>query len=182
MVYRFIILSDEADDFRRDIMLDSEATFFDLHDAILESTGYTKDQMASFFICDDDWVKRQEITLIEMDSDSDEDNFVMDATRLNELLDEERQKMIYVFEYLTERSFFMELREIVPGKNMAKAEVTRSTGDAPPQITLFEAMDFSVPPSISDLREEIFDNEINLDEYDEEDFGGLTEDNPFDNY
>jgi Plasmid pRiA4b ORF-3-like protein. len=182
MIYRFIILSDEVDDFRRDIELDAEATFFDLHSAILESTGYEKDQMASFFLCDEDWIKRQEVTLIEMDSDPDEDNFVMEATRLNELLDEERQKLIYVFEYLTERSFFMELREIKPGKHMPKAKVTRSSGEAPPQITLFEEMDFNVPTVITNLREELFDNEVNLDEYDEDDFGGLTEDNPFDNF
>lgn len=181
MVYRFIILSDEVDDFRRDITLDSEATFFDLHNAIIESVGYSKDQMTSFFICDDDWAKGQEITLIEMDSSSEEDNFVMDATPLSELLEDEHQKLIYVFEYLTERSFFMELKEIIPGKNQDKAQVIRSEGQAPPQITLFENIDINVPTE-TDLRDEIFDSELNLDEYDEEDFGGLVDDSPFDNF
>ena len=55
MIYRFTIISDEVDDFIREIKIDSEATFFDLHEAILKAAGYKDDQMTSFFICDDDW-------------------------------------------------------------------------------------------------------------------------------
>ena len=66
MVFRFLILSDEVDDFKREIKIDSEATFLDLYNAIMDSVGYTKDQMCSFFICDDDWSKNTEITLVEM--------------------------------------------------------------------------------------------------------------------
>ena len=31
MVFRFLILSDEVDDFKREIKIDSEATFLDLY-------------------------------------------------------------------------------------------------------------------------------------------------------
>lgn len=62
MIYRFTLISDEVDDFIREIKIDSEATFFDLHEAILKAAGYKDDQMTSFFICDDDWEKDQEIT------------------------------------------------------------------------------------------------------------------------
>ena len=57
MIFRFTIISDEVDDFVREIQVDPDATFFDLHEAILKSTGYSNDQMTSFFICDDDWEK-----------------------------------------------------------------------------------------------------------------------------
>jgi hypothetical protein len=183
MVYRFILLSDEVDNFRRDITIDSEATFFDLHNAVLDSVAYSKDQMASFFICDDDWTKKTEITLIEMDSSSEEDNFVMDSTRLSELLEDEKQKLVYVFEYLTDRSFFIELREIIPGKNQEKALVTRSEGKAPEQISLMEEFDVINVPLISTDDEDFFDDDhFNLDEYDDDDFGDLTEGNPFESY
>ena len=76
MLFRFLILSDEADDFKREIKIDSESTFLDLQNAILDSVGYTKDQMTSFFICDDDWSKKTEITLVEMDTSSEEDSYV----------------------------------------------------------------------------------------------------------
>jgi hypothetical protein len=182
MVYRFIILSDEADNFRRDITIDSDATFFDLHNALLDSVGYTKDQISSFFICDEDWSKETEITLIEMDSNSEEDSYVMEKVLLSDLLEEERQRLLYVFEYLTDRSFFMELREITPGKNQKKAEVVRSDGDAPQQLSKLEDLTIQTVAPAPFLDDDFFNEDLNLSEYDEEDFGDLAEENLFDNY
>ena len=65
--------------------------------AILDSVGYTKDQMTSFFICDDDWSKKTEITLVEMDTSSEEDSYVMADTQLEELLEDEHQKLTFRF-------------------------------------------------------------------------------------
>ena len=53
--YKFLIISDEVDDFKRVIRIDSDATFKELNDAILDSVGYSHDQMTSFFICESDW-------------------------------------------------------------------------------------------------------------------------------
>jgi len=182
MTYRFIILSDEKDDFRRDILIDSDATFFELHNAILDSVGFTKDQMTSFFICDEDWTKETEITIIEMDTRSDEDSYVMEATRLSDLIEEERQRLIYVFEPLTERAFFIELREIVTGKKQAKPECIKTVGTPPRQITDFNELDSKTTATTGES-EDFFDEEdTNFDEYDEEDFGNLNEGNPFDEY
>ncbi|GHV57763.1 hypothetical protein FACS1894182_07510 [Bacteroidia bacterium] len=182
MIYRFILVSDEVDDFRRDITIDSDATFFELHEAILTSVSYAKDQITSFFICDDDWTKQTEITLIDMDSSSDEDTYVMESSRLSELLDEERQKLIYVFEPLTERCFYMELREIIPGKNQEKTQVIKSLGNPPKQISLLDELDFSVPVSATTRglhEDEDFYDEFGDDDYNEEDLEDLSEGNPF---
>ena len=73
MIYRFTIISDEVDNFVREIQIDPEATFFDLHEAILKAANYTNDQMTSFFICDDDLEKEKEITLEEMDNNPPEE-------------------------------------------------------------------------------------------------------------
>ena len=81
MIYRFTIISDEVDDFVREIQIDPEATFYDFHEAILKSAGYTNDQMTSFFICDDDWEKEKEITLEEMDDNPEMDSWVMNTVR-----------------------------------------------------------------------------------------------------
>jgi hypothetical protein len=189
MNYKFVILSDEIDDFRRDILIDSDATFFELHEAILESVGYTKDQMTSFFICDEDWMKEKEITLVEMDTSSEEDSYVMEATRLSDLIEDEKQKLLYIFEYLTERSFFMELREIVTGKSQPRPECVYSKGNPPVQTTEFEALDEKLNARIAtstnhhlddDLYED--DDDLGMDDYDEEDLDNLSEGNPFDDY
>jgi len=188
MTYKFVILSDEVDDFRRDIIIDSDATFFDLHQAILESVGFTADQMTSFFICDEDWNKEKEITLVEMDTSSEEDSYVMESTRLSDLLEEERQKLLYVFEYLTERSFFMELREIITKKSQPKAECVLRKGNPPAQTTEFEALDERLNTRMAatnhHLDDEFYDDdEFGMgDDYDDDDLENLSEGNPFDDY
>jgi len=112
MVFKFILLSDEVDDFLREIHIDSDATFLELNNAILDSVGYTKDQMTSFLICNDYWEAEQEITLMEMDTSSDVDSLVMDRVRVEEFASEEGQKLRFVFDMMNERSFFMELKEV----------------------------------------------------------------------
>ena len=133
MIYRFTIISDEVDDFVREIQIDPEATFYDFHEAILKSAGYTNDQMTSFFICDDDWEKEKEITLEEMDDNPEMDSWVMKETQLSELVEDEKQKLLYVFDYMTERCFFIELSEIITGKEMKGAKCTKKAGEAPKQ-------------------------------------------------
>ena len=140
MIYRFTIISDEVDDFVREIQIDPEATFFDLHEAILKAANYTNDQMTSFFICDDDWEKEKEITLEEMDNNPEMDSWIMKETRLNELIEDEKQKLLYVFDYMTERCFFIELSEIITGKEIKGAKCTKKSGEAPKQTVDFEEM------------------------------------------
>ena len=52
MIYRFNLISDEVDDFKLEIQIDSDDTFLSLRNVILDAAGYTKDQMDSFIICD----------------------------------------------------------------------------------------------------------------------------------
>ena len=73
----------------REIKIDAGATFFDLHQAIVDTCGYDSSEMASFTICENGWEKAQEITLFDMDTQSDQDSYVMDSTKLNELLIDE---------------------------------------------------------------------------------------------
>ena len=39
MIFKFILVSDEEDEFRREIEIESDSTFLELHKAILESVG-----------------------------------------------------------------------------------------------------------------------------------------------
>ncbi|MFZ4582482.1 MAG: IS1096 element passenger TnpR family protein [Paludibacter sp.] len=172
MIYKFTVLSDEVDNFVRVIKIDPEATFFDLHNTILDSVKYDKNQMTSFFICSDEWEKEQEVTLIEMDSSSEYDNLVMDKTKLEELLEDEKQKLLYVFDMISDRAFFIELTEIIPGKSVAKPEVVSTEGKAPQQIMAEEAI--TAAPKLN-LDENFYgDEDFNIDELDEEGFGDMN--------
>ena len=169
MIYRFTIISDEIDDFVREIQIDPEATFFDFHEAILKSVGYTNDQMTSFFICDDDWEKEKEITLEEMDDNPEMDSWVMKDTTISELVEDEKQKLLYVFDYMTERCFFIELSEIITGKEMTGAKCTKKSGDAPKQTIDFEEM--AAASSSLDLDENFYgDQDFDMEDFDQEGF------------
>ena len=186
MVYRFTIISDEVDDFVREIQIDSEATFFELHEAILKAAKYNDDQMTSFFICDEDWEKEQEITLEDMGTSSDEDSYIMRETRLSELLEDEKQRMLYVFDPLAERVFFIELSEIMYGKDIECAKCTRKEGIAPKQTVDFDEM-FAASGTNLDLGENFYgDEEFDMDDFDPEGFdmgnGGSFDPYSQDNY
>ncbi|WP_420187324.1 IS1096 element passenger TnpR family protein [Bacteroides pyogenes] len=169
MIYRFTIISDEADDFVREIQIDPEATFFDFHKAILECTGYTDNQMTSFFICDDDWEKDKEVTLEEMDDNPEMDSWVMKDTVVSELVEDEKQKLLYVFDYMTERCFFIELSEIITGKDIKGAKCTKKSGEAPKQTVDFEEM-ASTGNSL-DLDESFYgDQDFDMEDFDQEGF------------
>jgi len=172
MIFRFLMLSDEVDDFRREIQIDSDATFFDLHKAIISSVDYKDGEMSSFFICSDDWEKETEITLTEMDTSYDEDSFIMKDSILNDFLEDEKQKLMYVFDYLTERAFFIELREIITGKNLKEAICTKTQGIPPSQFVDFN--DFESKNSTIDTGENFYGDEgYDIDELDVEGFDGL---------
>lgn len=182
MVYKFRIISDEVDDFLREIKIDAEASFYDLHEAILKCTGYKDDQMTSFFICDDDWEKETEITLEDMgNSNSEEDTFVMKDTKLSELLEDEKQKMLYVFDPLTERMFFIELSEIITGKDLQHATCTKKEGNPPKQLVDFDEQLKSNAASSDFLDENFYgDQEFNDDDFDQEGFELTDGSNPYD--
>lgn len=172
MIYKFRLLSDEVDDFRRDIEIDSDATFKELHTAILESVNYPDDQMTSFFICNDQWIKEVEITLEDMGSRSDEDIYVMDETVIGDLVEDEKQKLIYVFDPLADRVFFMELCKIEFGKDLDAPRCVKSTGEAPVQILDFDEL-ISKTPAATAVSYEFGDDFYGSNDYDDEDLDGL---------
>ena len=166
MVYRFLILSGEADNFKREIQINSQATFLDFHKIILEATDFDPNQLYSFFVCGDDWSKQTEITLIEMDTSSEEDNYIMETTLLEELITDEKQKLLYVYDQLSERMFFIELREIITGKDLKDAVCSKTAGNPPKQ---FLDYDMAALDIISDIDEDFYGD----DDYDDEELDGL---------
>ncbi len=176
MIYKFRLLSDEVENFRRDIEIDSDASFFELHKAILESVNYPDDQMTSFFICNNNWIKEAEITLEDMGSRSDEDNYVMSETPISDFVEEEKQHLMYVFDPLGDRVFFMELSKIEFGKDIDHAQCVKSIGEPPAQQLDFDELMSKTPISTSSS-EDFGDDYYGEDGYNDEDLEGLDLDN-----
>lgn len=167
MVYKFIVGSEESENFKLEILIDSGDTFMRLRNAILEAAGYSKDQMNSFFICDDDWNNEKEITYMDMGTDSDEDIWLMEDTSLDELVEDEGQKLKFVFDYMTDRYFYMRLKETQPGKSLMDPLCQRKEGKAPKEsidIDSFAPVVAKVDTTIEELGEEFYGDEAFNDE------------------
>lgn len=141
MVYHFVIVSDEVADFRRDIRIDSSATFLDFRNTILKATGYIADEPMIFRTADKSWTPKQDIYEVDMGFiRSDEDLFLMKDTILEELLEEEKDRLLLTFDLMGDRSLYIELRGIDNSETLSAPIITRSKGEAPRQHTSKDAI------------------------------------------
>jgi len=175
MIYKLTFSCEEGDPtFRRVFEADADATFLDLHNAILKSVNYPDDQMTSFYMCNDEWEKGQEVTLVEMDSNFEYDNMVMNETRLSDLLTEQGQRMIYIFDPMFERYFFGSLKEIKPG-SMNGVECIESRGKAPKQLKSEDPLAGIATTENDDfLMDDEFKDEYDMNDIDMEGFQDLS--------
>ena len=109
MIYKFRVIFDtEKDDIFRDIALEASATLEDLHNVIVQSFGFDGTEMASFYLSDDDWNQGEEFQLFDM---SEEGN-AMSETILESILNEDQKRLLYVYDFLSMWTFFVELMEV----------------------------------------------------------------------
>lgn len=135
MIVYLRILSTEKDDFVKEIAIDDNQTFADLHQFIQELLKYDATQMASFFTTDSEWNKEMEITLFDMTDGESTNLRVMQETLITEYIYETGQRLLYVFDFFSERAFFMEVIKTADG-NLEKAMCYRNEGEAPDQIKI----------------------------------------------
>lgn len=180
MIYNFRIVSDEVDNFKREIQIDADATFLDLRNAICDSVGYDKTQFSSFFMCDEGWEREQEICLEDMGSDSSQDVYLMEDTPLSDFIEDEGQRLVWVFDYLTDRSFFIEMKRSVPGKHLIDPLCYVSMGEAPSQTVDMDDFDAKIDAkaaqqATTDLDDEFYGStEYNEDEFEAAGFDEMT--------
>jgi hypothetical protein len=113
MIYRFrVILDNDTDeDIFRDLEIRETDTLEDLHNIITQSFGFDGTEMASFYISDDEWNQGEEISLFDM-SETGNEVRLMNETTLDDTVHEAQTKLIYVYDFLSMWTFFVELAEI----------------------------------------------------------------------
>ncbi len=130
-LYRFRLLFEEQDDFLRDFDILATQTFLDFHNIIVESVELKGNELASFFICDRNWRKKKEITLIDMQQndedqliDQDEDEkantrlnkiptFEMTKVKIKDIIDDPHQRLLFEYDFLNPKTFYIELMKII---------------------------------------------------------------------
>lgn len=201
-IYRLRILNEENDSFVRDMELKPTNTFEEFHKAILQSIGFEEGEMASFYICDSQWRRLQEISLWNLSEDQEVQNqnnefedddeqredaqkappiLVMADTRLKDVVNDPHQRFMYIYDFLNMFTFYIELIKIAEGSDKQNYPLcTKSAGN------IVRPLKNPVKPdNNSDTEEELLKeyedmfNEEELPDQDNVFFGDLFEENSF---
>ncbi len=124
-IYKFRLLSQEHDNFIRDIEIKANQSFEDFHDMISGCVKLSGNELASFHICDQKWNKLQEITLIKMIDEDEEDDdtkhieetFVMKESIIRNFINEPSQRLVYEYDFLNMKTFYIELISVFKQKD-----------------------------------------------------------------
>ena len=158
MIFEFKIkCKDENNNFELTILIDENQTFLDFHNSIHICSNFETPQMTSFFVSDEMWNKKTEITLMKVDDKIPS----MENTTINKLVSNKGDKLLYVFDFFSDRFYKIELINIV-NENVKKQLplCTQAVGEAPQQIIVD-----------SDLNSLIDDDFNGTDEYNDENIG-----------
>ncbi|WP_418513251.1 IS1096 element passenger TnpR family protein [Corallibacter sp.] len=167
MVYRFRVIldNDTEDDVFRDLEIRETDTLEDLHNIITQSFGFDGMEMASFYMSNDAWEQGEEISLFDM-SEGVNSVRLMNETTINDVVHEAQTKLIYVYDFLSMWTFYVELAEIVEEvEGTDYPNLMFVHGQIPDQAPekAFESDDFN-----EDFNE--FDDDLDIEDYDNLDF------------
>ncbi|OUS02775.1 hypothetical protein A9Q86_02885 [Flavobacteriales bacterium 33_180_T64] len=167
MIYRFRVIldNDTEDDIFRDIEIRETDSLEDLHNSITQSFGFDGLEMASFYISNETWEQGEEISMFDV-SEGHNSVRTMSDTKLNNVAHEAQTKLIYVYDFLSMWTFFVELAEIVD-----ESEGT----DYPNLMFVHGQIPDTAPEKIfeaDDLNDDFdeFNDDIDVDDYEDLDF------------
>jgi len=171
MIYKFRAILDAEDDVFRDIAIQEDDTLEDLHNAIVNAFGFDGLEVASFYTCDDTWNQEEEIPMFDM-GDTPGEQKTMSDYPLNELLNKDQTKIIYVYDFINMWTFLVELaaiEEAVPGE--VYPSLLFSHGELPA----------SAPDKEFEAENDDFQSEFE-DDLDEDDLDMFSGDDSFEDY
>jgi hypothetical protein len=107
----------------------------------------------------------------------------MDETVLSDYIDD-GQRLIFVFDYLTDRCFFIEMKKSIAGENLKDPICVASRGKAPAQVMDIDEFESkaaaaaATTSSSEDFDEDFYgSSEYNDDEFDAAGFDEMSFDN-----
>lgn len=110
--FRVLLDSDKNEEIFRDIFIRDTDNMESLYNAILKAFNFKGDQMASFYVSNDDWDKGHEISLMDMsyeDDSVDSPAAVMKDAIIKNFIEEPDQKFILVYDFMRMWIFLVEL-------------------------------------------------------------------------
>lgn len=166
MIFKFRVLSDENDNFLRDYEVPYDMSLLELHNHICADLSYDPQSGASFFLSDFEWEKLQEFTLFDMGEESEEAPVAMEKVSLGQIIHDNNDRLIYVFDMFGDRALFVELIATLKAEEGKQYPATTLSESEPPHQ--FDAsLSESGGSMFDDAFEEFGDFEGN-DYYDDE--------------
>ena len=165
MAYKIRVVLDVEKDVIRDILVYESINLEDLHFIIAKSFGFQGHEMASFYRTNEDWEQGEEIPLVDMSEDGDA--VCMSNSFLKDVLVKEGDNLIYVYDFLSMWTFFVELSKIVVTEEKDLPKVMLSIGEKPAKAPEKE---FTAEEDFGELDELDDDDFENLDEFDYENY------------
>lgn len=155
MIYRMRVILDTETDVIRDFEIEATSTLEELHDAVSQSFGFAGNEMASFYRSDENWIQGEELPLVDMGVGEETFN----EKPLNNILSENENRLIYVYDFLNLWTFFVELMETAKKDHLkGYPSLIFSHGEVP-----------ETPPDKDFIAEEGFEESINEEDDLEED-------------
>lgn len=108
IIFKYRMLSDESDNFVRDFELYPDMTLSEFHSFLCQALGYD-DCMVSIFKSDAEWRPVEEFTQLDMGDDLPGTHRCMDNVRLMDVNNDFHDRLIYTFDMLNNRSYYLEL-------------------------------------------------------------------------
>jgi hypothetical protein len=167
MIYKIRLILDTEENVLWDIVISYNDTLEDLHNAITNAFGFYGTEMASFYRTDDNWNQGDEIPLFDM---SESNNSIsMQTFKIKEVLTEDNDKLIYVYDFLALWSFYVELISIEEDENLIELpSLLLSVGVVPD-----EAPEKEFISEENNSNSEEYDRFENFDEFDFDNFDEL---------
>lgn len=131
MLLTITAVSPEVEDFAIELLIESDATFEDLHHLIRQACGWGPSKPAIFYVCDDRWRRRKTIPEKSYEYDT------MDEVELGEHLEDEGQRLQYLFDPDEDRGLLMEVTHIAFSRHIDEPTCRRSHG-TPPALELIK--------------------------------------------
>ncbi|MDR1022517.1 MAG: hypothetical protein LBL94_04495 [Prevotellaceae bacterium] len=130
MVARFKLSFPEKPEFKREYDVIAEQTLYDFHRFIQSDLNYDESQPVLFFTANEWWDPEQKFSLLGVDGDE-----LMDEVSIGSLVRANRHRLLYTFDVINERSFRVELQEMLEPTTRARYPRAASESGEPPAQT-----------------------------------------------
>ena len=172
--FRILLDSKNNEEIFHDILVSDGEDFETFFQTIINSFEFKGDQMASFYVSNENWDKGEEISLLDLTEGEESQVQIMKDTKVRDHLSDPDQKFILVYDFLKMWIFLIELigiQEDTPDT----PQLILSVGTNPPEESKELSDDFQmITESIENSEDDDFEFNDFEDGFSDDDINSLN--------